>query len=445
MKRMGVLFDFLVDRNNLVHAAWRAALGKRDRAEVQSFFAHFEDEVSRMGEQLRAGDYCFSPYRCFPVRDTKKRTIHAPTFGDRVAHHAIIGATGKVFETGALVHSYACRRGKGQHAALRQAAVWTRRSDWYGKMDVAKFYDSVDHDILRRLLERRFRERRLLALFDRLLDSYEASPGKGLPIGALTSQYLGNFYLDEFDRRMKATGLAHRYLRYMDDVVVWGTPATLRILRAAAREILATLGLHLKHGGEWNRCERGIPFLGFVIYPDRLRLGRQGRRRLRRKTRQLERAWQNEEISEQELQARGTSLFAHALWGDDVAWRRVVVSRGRYESTEGETLEPRSRDPRRLLEQFRQELPVGDPQQEEARQPQQEPGLPCLSGSRHGDKEQQLKPPDDAPSRSHPHHGWDEPAGKTSAGIEIPCGRCPSESGEKMSAEAPLGSDGEVA
>lgn len=368
MKRIGRLFDGICDRAQLAAAAGRAATGRRHRGEIRQFFKNWNAELARIGCRLSNGEFEFSPYRSFAVRDTKSRTIHAPSFRDRVVHQSIIGVTGPTFEMGAIEQSYACRQGRGQHAALAQACHWTHRLDWYGKMDVARFYDSVDHAILRRLLARRFRERRLLGLFDRLLDSYQSTPGKGLPIGALTSQYLGNFYLDEFDRQMKAIGIVPRYVRYMDDVVIWGTSEVIEILREKAVSILATLGLTLKHGGEWNRCERGIPFLGFVIYPDRLRLGRQGRKRLRRKTTAVEKRWETGEISEAELQSTGASLFAHAQTGSDSAWRRAVLAFGRYDPP-GETQESRSRHARRLLEQHSQELPFCDSQQEEAGQP----------------------------------------------------------------------------
>jgi len=420
MKSVGGLFEAIAERGNLGRAVRAAARGKRGRPEVREFLDEAEPELAAMGRELRSGTYTFSGYRTFPVRDTKTREIHAPPFRDRVAHHAIIGVAGPVFERGALTHSYACRTGKGMHAALRQARTWTRRTDWYGKIDVEKFYDSVDHSVLRRLLARRFRERRLLDLFDALLASYETSPGKGLPIGALTSQYLGNFYLDEFDRWMKATGDVPRYVRYMDDVVMWGDRVTLDGLRRRAVDGLAELGLRMKHGGEWNACARGIPFLGFVVYPDRIRTGKQARQRLRRKLGTLERASLAGEIGEAELHDRGQSLFAHVLAADDVNWRRAVIACSRWKRSEfGETQEPASRDPGRVLEQHGQELPFRSAQQEQARQSQSQPGLPGLSGSRH-ERHDGVVPSDDASSRSPAVRGGDETTEKPPARLEIP-------------------------
>ena len=231
MKRAGGVFEVLCAWDTLVRAAYRAALGKRQRSEVRRFFEHFDEEITRMAVELRAGAYRFAAYRAFPIRDPKTRVIHAPPFCDRVVHHAIVLAAGAVFERGAIAHSYACRTGRGQHAALVRLRRWVRDADWFVKLDVEKFYDSVAHDVLRLQLARRFRERRLLALFDRLLASDAHAPGRGVPIGALTSQYLGNFYLDPFDHWATRRRPLVRYLRYMDDMLFLGERATLAGLR----------------------------------------------------------------------------------------------------------------------------------------------------------------------------------------------------------------------
>jgi hypothetical protein len=196
-----------------------------------------------------------------------------------------------------------------------------------------------------------------------LIDACSRVPGKGLPIGALTSQYLGNFILDAFDQRMKATGLVPRYLRYMDDIVLWAKPDLLPTLRSRAEDFLGELGLRMKRGGEWNRCDRGLPFLGFVVYPGRLRFSRQGRRRLRRKWTALEKARLAGRIGEGELQARSTALFACAQIGHDLNWRRAVVRFSRL----GDAQEPAPCPPWRFLEQQGGQVPLVQPQQEQGR------------------------------------------------------------------------------
>ena len=319
------LFDRITERKTLLAAVYEAARGKRGREAVRAFFRDLESRVARLRSAIRRGDYRFGPYVQFVVRDTKKRRIDAPPFEDRVVHHAMMSVLGPILERSALHHSYACRRGKGQHAALKQLRHWTRRTRWYCKLDIRKYYESIDHGILRRRLRRRFKDGRVLELCDRLIDSWHAAPGKGIPIGALTSQYFANFYLDAFDVQMKRLPECRRYLRYMDDIVVVGPPDEMRRVRQAAREAAAGLALEIKHGGEVNACRTGVPFLGFVTYPDRMRLGRQGRKRLRRKLAHLNRQMRRGAIAEPDYQRRTESIFAHARFADDLAWRQAVI------------------------------------------------------------------------------------------------------------------------
>lgn len=437
MKRVGGLFDRIHAAPVLAAAAWRAARGKRERPAVRAFLARLERNVERIGSELRAGTYRFGPYASFPICDPKTRMIRAPSFQDRVVHHAIVAVCGPVLERGAIPESFACRLGRGTLPALELATRHARSCGSFLKLDVAKFYDTIHHGVLRQRLRRRFREERLLALFDALLDSYATAPGKGLPIGALSSQYLGNFTLDPIDAWARAQSGARCYLRYMDDMLFFGEARALRGVRREAEHRLALLGLEAKQGGVLNHCRLGVPWLGFTLYPNRIRLDARGRKRLRSRLARLERGARRGRISEREVQARAESLLAHARQADDAPWRRAVLSIHSY----GEALElDRPRQPGWLLERHRQELPLREPQQEEALQPQQESGLPCLSAPRHGGAE---TPPDDAPSRAPlASAGGDETRGRTPAGAEIQ--RCPriGRSEEKEPAGAPPSGEG---
>jgi retron-type reverse transcriptase len=93
-----------------------------------------------------------------------------------------------VLERAAVFDSYACRKGKGRLAAVERASGYARRHDWFLKMDVRKYFASIDHLLLERLLQRRFKDPAVLALFGEIIRSHETAPGRGLPIGNLTSQ-----------------------------------------------------------------------------------------------------------------------------------------------------------------------------------------------------------------------------------------------------------------
>ena len=326
MRRIGNLAGQIASRDNLLLAVWKGTRGRTTQPGVLRLLSRLEELLDDLSTALRTGNLRLGGYGVFEVRDTKRRQIHAPGLRDRILQHALMNVLGPVLEQGAMPHSYACRVGRGQHRALQQARLWTHATSWYVKVDVRRYFDSVDQNLLRERLARRFRERRVLHLWDQVLDSYAASPGRGLPIGALTSQYLGNFFLDAVDGELLATGLCRRFLRYLDDLVIWQQERHAATVQAQLQAALARWHLTAKHGGECNRCETGVPLLGFVVYPNRIRLNREGRRRFRRKYAVLHRALAAGRICERVFQSRREALVAHATFGDDAAWLRSVLA-----------------------------------------------------------------------------------------------------------------------
>jgi retron-type reverse transcriptase len=201
MKRYGHLFEQVVTFENLCLAAEKAFRGKKDKQRVATFYFHQETEVLRLQEELCSGTYQMRPYRVFEVREPKPRKICAADFRDRVVHHAICNVLDPIFEASSIYDTYACRRDKGSYAAVRRAHEFARRGRYYLKCDVRKYFESVDHAVLKALLRRKIKDETLLALLDRIIDHPipDAVPGKGIPIGNLTSQYFANLYLGELD------------------------------------------------------------------------------------------------------------------------------------------------------------------------------------------------------------------------------------------------------
>ena len=261
------------------------------------------------------------------VYDPKPRMICAAAFPERVLHHAIMNICEPVFERYAIFDSYACRKGKGGDRALQRGQYFSRRYGWYLKLDIRKYFDSVSHTVMSRLLARRFREKELLALFADLLASYETGPGRGLPIGNLISQHLANFYLGHFDHWLKEEMRVKGYLRYMDDFLVFAED------KAALKELLLKivhfldqeLGLQLKDDVQLNRTVCGIPFLGYRLFGERLRLGQPARRRFLVKFRRYEKLFTCGLWDEQELQDHVEPLLAYVRKADSVGLRRGLL------------------------------------------------------------------------------------------------------------------------
>jgi hypothetical protein len=380
MKRAGNLFEGVVDFGALGAAARRAARRKRLTREAAHFLLELEPEVLALERELARGTYRPGGYRTFEVRDPKPRTISAAPFRDRVVHHALCAGLEPVLEGYAIGGSYACRRGKGTLAAIERAQVLARRHPWFLKLDVRRYFETVDHAVLEALLRRKLKDRRLLALCDRVIEAGApgSEPGKGLPIGNLTSQHFANFYLGALDHHVVQLVRPGAYVRYMDDLLLLGADkATLRIAEAQVTAFLAErLGLEIKReASRLAPVSTGVPFLGFRVWPRLVRLDAPRARRFRRRMRCLEQRHEAGALDEAAWARSAAGLCGWAEHADTVAFR-VSFLAGRParkdQPGQGEIgLEPGQTW--RQLEQQRAERACGQSQQHRAVEPQQQP------------------------------------------------------------------------
>lgn len=312
MKRAANLFDQIVERENLRLALARALRAKRHRAEPRLFIAHTEQHLREMATQVREGVFPLGRYRQFVIRDPKERTITAPCFAERVLHHAIMNVCEPFFERQLICDSYACRTGRGRVAAVERAKHFAGASPFFLKMDVRSYFASVSHDVLVGGLSRVFKDTRLLVLLERIIRSFQVGPGHGLPIGSLTSQHFANFYLGGVDRFVKEGLRVRKYVRYMDDMLLFGRSYDeLQTSLAKCETFLnQSLRLQLKAVPYINRTSLGVEFLGCRVFPDRVLVSRGSRVRFHRKMTRLENQYLRGEVDELELQKRATSLVA---------------------------------------------------------------------------------------------------------------------------------------
>lgn len=308
--------------------------GKRGRGDVEAFRASLDSELAAMRAGLLAGTLKPGPMRCFRIRDPKPRLIHAPCFRDRVLHHAIMAHVGPVLDRSLVCDTYACRTGKGTLAAVRRASEHARRYEWFAQINVRAYFASIDHAVLFRLLERKFKDRDLLALLGRIIRAHESSPGRGLPIGTLTSQHFANAYLGGLDRRLLEQCHVRGLVRYMDDVVWWTADrASARAAYDDARSYLAdALHLAVKQPVRIGRSRHGLGFCGFRILPGRLLLSRRRKRRYAALRRAAEHAWQANMRDARGLQSAYAGALALTAHADAAAWRREQLRRAPLEA-----------------------------------------------------------------------------------------------------------------
>ncbi len=353
MHRHQRLYERIVRLENLIAAARSALRGRRWRGPGAAFLANFEHEVVALHEELSAGSYRHGGYHYFTIHEPKERVVAAAPLRDRVVHHAIVRVIEPIFERRFIEDSYACRRGKGTHAAMRRAAEFARRWPYALKCDVRRYFPSIDHDILLDLLRRVIGDARLMDLIGLILASHEDgqrqvwAPGgnlfdvriiqRGLPIGNLTSQFFANVYLNPLDHFVKHELRVRGYVRYMDDFLLFGDDRTaLRRQGAAVRGKLADLRLTI-HPDKYRLLPTagGVDFAGYVVFANgRIRVRGSSVRRFDRRYRRL--LW---ELRQRRTPAARVTQSVRA-WGAHVrhaqsyGLRRSVLS-GRVERKEG--------------------------------------------------------------------------------------------------------------
>ncbi|MEM7245202.1 MAG: RNA-directed DNA polymerase [Acidobacteriota bacterium] len=323
MRRTRVELDEVASLDRLGQATWRAARGKRHRPEVAAFLVDVERTLARLSWELRTGTVRLGRLHSFRIFDPKPRLIHAPCFEERVVHHALIAGIGPPLDRSLVADTFACRQGKGGLVAVKRAQQHLGRWPWLVQVDVRSYFESLEHDVLKRLLHRRLKGRDVLELCERIIDSHVATPGRGLPIGALTSQHFANLYLSPFDRLLSDDLRVTGQVRYMDDVVWWCRTKedAVTTLADAERFLSSALKLTLKWG-RVRRSEQGLSFLGFRVLAGTLRLSRRRRARYARARHLAERAFARGEIDARRLQILGTAALAITAHAEAAAWRR---------------------------------------------------------------------------------------------------------------------------
>ena len=274
MKRKANLYQTTCSLDNLRRADEIARKGKLRQPGVISHDKNRDENLRILRQSLLDKSFITSEYTHFTIYEPKERLIsRLPYYPDRIVHHAIMNILEPIFVSAFTADTYSCLKKRGIHAAAR--AVKHALNDTTGtrfclKLDIKKFYPSVDHEILKQLLRRKFKDPDLLWLLDSIIDS-----AGGLPIGNYLSQYLANFYLAYFDHWIKEELHVKYYFRYADDMVILSDdkPCLHGALSSIRNYLLDNLRLEVKDNYQVFPVDsRGIDFVGYVFRHSHIRL-----------------------------------------------------------------------------------------------------------------------------------------------------------------------------
>lgn len=282
MKRYGNLYDKIISFDNLWEADEKARHRKASNYGVRLHDQNREANLRQLHEDLKNGTYRTSEYSRFTIYEPKERTIsRLPYFPDRIVHHAIMNVCEPIWLSVFTADTYSCIKGRGIQAAanhVRRVIDKDRENCAYClKIDIRKYYPSIDHDVLKAIIRRKIKDTRLLKLLDEIIDSAE-----GLPIGNYLSQYWANLYLSPLLHWLKETKRVKHVIDYADDIVIFHkSKAYLHTLLADIEEFAAEkLHLAIKENKQIfpvakdrkDKHGRGVDFLGFVFYLNETRL-----------------------------------------------------------------------------------------------------------------------------------------------------------------------------
>ena len=346
MKRHKHLYPEICSFSNLLSAARKAQRGKRYTPATLEFNHRLESELPRLQRQLIEHTYRPGNYRTFTIYDAKPRLISAAPYRDRVVHHALCNVVEPIFERVFIHDSYACRKGKGTHAAADRLTHFMQNHDYALQCDVRKYFPSIDHEILKSLLRRKIACPETLQLMDVLIDhSNRQDPvtayfegddlftpferRRGLPIGNQTSQFFSNVYLNPLDHFIKEELGCRAYVRYVDDFIVLDDDKErLWEVRARIEEFM-----HRRLRLEMHPVKQcvmpvttAVNFVGYRIYPTHRRLRPENGRRFLRRLREMQIQYRRREIDEEKVTRRICSWIGHAIHADTEGLRAALFS-----------------------------------------------------------------------------------------------------------------------
>lgn len=264
--------------------------GKAGREEVKEFWFHLENNLFNLFNELTTDEYHHSNYKSFFVKDPKLREIHKAKIKDRIVHQAVHQILVPIFEPIFIYNSYSSRKGKGCHRAvskfkesIKKATKNNQYNYWIVKCDIEKFFNSIDHQILISLIEKRIKDKLALKLIGEIISSFNLKLGKGLPLGNTTSQLFANIYLNELDKFVKENLKIKFYIRYNDDFVL--IHQSKKYLEKNVFEIREFLRNNLKLNLPENKTifrkySWGTDFLGYVVHPNYVLPRKRNRKRL---------------------------------------------------------------------------------------------------------------------------------------------------------------------
>lgn len=330
MKRIGGLFERIISIENLKLADEKARRGKSKSYGVLKHDKNREENILRLHELLKAEAFRCSEYRVFKIYEPKEREIYQlPYYPDRIVHHAIMNVVEPIWCSIFTSDTFSCIKGRGVHGTMNRMLEVLKDEEgtkYCLKIDVKKYYPSIDHAVLKQIIRKKIKCKDTLILIDCIIDS-----AQGVPIGNYLSQYFANLYLAYFDHWIKEELQIKHYLRYADDMVFFSNnKESLHGLLIQINHYFSEfLNLTIKSNYQiFPVDKRGVDFVGFVFRHSHLRMRKSIKQNFARRLKLLE----NRSLTEIEYKHQLCGWLGWAKYSNSKHFIKQNVKISHYES-----------------------------------------------------------------------------------------------------------------
>lgn len=286
MKTYKHLWDQFISMENFELAARRAVKSKRNKKSTQNFLQNKDVLLEKLRQDLIYDRFQTSKYRTFFVYEPKKREIYElPLYPDHIVHHALINVLGPIWQKRFIKDSYACIPGRGVHSAIQKTMLMVKKNKYVLQCDIRKFYPSINHDIMMKIIARKISDRKILRLLRKIV--FSVPGGKNLPIGNLTSQWMGNLYMTEFDLFVKHVLHCQNYVRYSDDFCVFHNDKNVLKKLIAPLQMFLAENLGLVMSRVVLKPARGLDFVGYRLFGSFVLVRKRTVRKIRKRIKKI--------------------------------------------------------------------------------------------------------------------------------------------------------------
>ncbi|MEF2965682.1 reverse transcriptase domain-containing protein [Paenibacillus sp. M1] len=338
------LFEKVTDFQNIKSSYFNVLKdSKKYKKEAILFDMCREKHLIDIWKDLRSGQYKVGEYIRFKVYEPKERMISAPKIRDKVVQFAVHNVLSQVYRPIFIKTSFACQVGKGTHAAVDHVqhflrlCKWRYKTGWILKIDVKKFFYSIDRSILKEILRKKIVDPDMLKLLDDIIDS--SPEGEvGIPLGNVTSQDFANIYLNELDQYCVRYLGVKWYARYMDDIImIFPTKEQARdCLQKASTFLKERLNLETNAKTKIFPLRQGVNAFGFKIWTTHRLVRDQSKRAMKRRMRAMDRKLKNNEIELKRIEQAVNSWLGHARHSNSYNLCKRIFAKYPYIKLEGE-------------------------------------------------------------------------------------------------------------